>query len=280
MIGIAGWWLLLACGLSAAQTEITPSCGRDWDPSCDAALEPVPPGLCTLPRIAAADLTPERFLAEFKGRAAVVVMVGPAANAALHNATARPALLAAYSAAPLTLSSANTYSHRTVTRTLGEYVNDLMTPQTVALSGAETLYSFGGHDPTVWSPLLDHYRRPPCLRDDDRYSYSFGIAACGTGVPFHVHGDGFSEVIHGRKRWFLYPPGAEPALPEFAGQRESFFRPDASTLQWVLDVYPRLPPSARPLECVLGPGEALYFPTNWYHATLNLGETVFLSTFT
>lgn len=56
----------------------------------------------------------------------------------------------------------------------------------MALSGAETLYSFGGHDPTVWSPLLDHYRRPPCLRDDDRYSYSFGIAARGgSGTPTH-----------------------------------------------------------------------------------------------
>lgn len=27
----------------------------------------------------------------------------------------------------------------------------------------------------------------------------FGIAGAGTGVPFHFHGPGFAEVIHGHK---------------------------------------------------------------------------------
>lgn len=32
-------------------------------------------------------------------------------------------------------------------------------------------------------------------------------------------------------------------------------------------------------DCVLRPGEALYFPSHWWHATINVGETVFMSSF-
>ena len=31
------------------------------------------------------------------------------------------------------------------------------------------------------------------------------------------------------------------------------------------------------LECTVHAGEAIYFPTNWWHATLNLDESVFIS---
>ena len=35
------------------------------------------------------------------------------------------------------------------------------------------------------------------------------------------------------------------------------------------------------LECTISFGEALYFPSQWYHATLNLDKyTAFVSTFT
>ena len=30
-----------------------------------------------------------------------------------------------------------------------------------------------------------------------------------SGVAFHFHGPGFSEVIHGSKQWFLFPPNQE-----------------------------------------------------------------------
>ena len=57
--------------------------------------------------------------------------------------------------------------------------------------------------------------------------------------------------------------------------------PDVSTAAWVRDVLPTLPPHRRPRhDCVLGPGEVLYFPPNWWHATLNEdAHTVFVSSF-
>ena len=51
-------------------------------------------------------------------------------------------------------------------------------------------------------------------------------------------------------------------------------------LQWVKTNYPALAPSSRPVVCDIEPGEQLYFPTWWMHATLNLDDyTCFISTF-
>ncbi|XP_075851032.1 jmjC domain-containing protein 8 isoform X2 [Microcebus murinus] len=96
----------------------------------------------------------------------------------------------------------------------------------------------------------------------------FGIAGAGSGVPFHWHGPGYSEVIYGRKRWFLYPPEKTPE-----------FHPNKTTLAWLRDTYSALAPHARPLECTVRAGEVLYFPDRWWHATLNLDTSVFISTF-
>lgn len=88
-------------------------------------------------------------------------------------------------------------------------------------------------------------------------------------MPFHWHGPGFAEVIHGRKvslslsyrrsfsasdfpdcplvlrqRWFFYPPHQEP-----------HFDPNRTTLSWLTDTYPHLPREEAPLECTIRPGE-------------------------
>ena len=96
---------------------------------------------------------------------------------------------------------------------------------------------------------------------------SFGLAADGSGVPFHFHNDGFSEVMHGAKRWLLYP------------ERPPRFDENATSTSWLREEYPRLSRSERPHECVIHPGDLLYFPKAWWHATVNIGATVFMSTF-
>ncbi|KAF1636283.1 UNVERIFIED_CONTAM: JmjC domain-containing protein 8, partial [Eudyptes pachyrhynchus] len=50
------------------------------------------------------------------------------------------------------------------------------------------------------------------------------------------------------KRWFLYPPEKTPE-----------FHPNKTTLAWLLEIYPSLALSARPLECTIQAGEVLYF---------------------
>merc|ERR1712105_365189 len=85
---------------------------------------------------------------------------------------------------------------------------------------------------------------------------SFGVAGSGSGVPFHTHGPGFSETVYGRKRWFLTAPEEQP-----------LFHPNRTTLQWLLEDYQTVKQESKLYECTLRPGEAIYFPHGWWHAT-------------
>ena len=74
--------------------------------------------------------------------------------------------------------------------------------------------------------------------------------------------------LKGRKRWFMYEPNKKPD-----------FDPDKSTLHWLIESYFKLSEHEKPLECVLEPGDIIYFPDMWWHATLNVDTAVFISTF-
>ena len=91
---------------------------------------------------------------------------------------------------------------------------------------------------------------------------AFGAAGRNTGVPWHFHGQGFLEVLHGRKTWFLHAP--ETRAPQFDA--------NATTLVWVSTVLPTLGEDAGIVQCTLHAGDAIYFPSYWRHATLNLDE--------
>ncbi|XP_057171140.1 jmjC domain-containing protein 8 isoform X2 [Ursus arctos] len=180
----------------------------------------------------------------------------------------RERLLASFGDSVVRLSTANTYSYRKVDLPFQEYVEHLLHPQDPTSLGNNTLYFFGDNNFSEWASLFQHYSPPPFSLLGTTTAYSFGIAGAGSGVPFHWHGPGFSEVIYGRKRWFLYPPEKTPE-----------FHPNKTTLTWLQDTYPTLAPSVRPLECTVQAGEVLYFPDRWWHATLNLDTSVFISTF-
>lgn len=93
---------------------------------------------------------------------------------------------------------------------------------------SDTLYFFGDNNFTEWASLFRHYSPPPFSLLGTIPAYSFGIAGecpagpgdlgtgwgrirlgnqllvthhtgAGSGVPFHWHGPGFSEMIYGRK---------------------------------------------------------------------------------
>ena len=146
--------------------------------------------------------------------------------------------------------------------------------------GADNLFYFFGEHGDELQPLLSQYALP---RYADTLSWavgardggasvhppalSFGVAADGSGVPFHFHADGFSEVMHGSKRWLLYP------------KKPPHYDVNATSTQWLERVYPNLTRAERPQDCTIEPGDLLYFPSKWYHAIINVGVTVFMSTF-
>uniref|UniRef100_A0AC35U2J2 JmjC domain-containing protein n=1 Tax=Rhabditophanes sp. KR3021 TaxID=114890 RepID=A0AC35U2J2_9BILA len=144
----------------------------------------------------------------------------------------------------------------------------LMIPQDEKILGNETYILFGPLEPTIWDGLYTDYNLPKYKIPDATISLSFGVAGKGTGVPFHFHGITIAESIHGRKRWFLQPYNKRPK-----------FDPNQSTLHWYLNEYPKLSEADKPLECIVGPGEMIYLPDRFWHATLNTETAVFISSF-
>ncbi|XP_064644293.1 jmjC domain-containing protein 8-like [Lineus longissimus] len=212
------------------------------------------------------DLSPSEFLSKYAYTVPVVIR-GAADNSAFRNVATKSRILEKYGDKKIILSTANTHSHEKVTQKLADYINELK-PQSLNRYGNETFYWFGDHDFKAWQEFFDIYRPPPYHLPGKTSAYSFGIAGPGTGVPFHQHGPGFAEVIYGSKRWFFYPPKENPT-----------FNPDKSSLHWLVEEYANLPSHKKPLECTVGPNEVIYFPHWWWHSTLNVNTSVFISTF-
>jgi hypothetical protein len=172
----------------------------------------------------------------------------------------------------VTLSSSNSLSERRRTVLLSQYLDEIMTARetTPDQLSNESWYLFGETYSDEWIELLDHYDLPPCYTCTGEWAVAlaFGIGNRGSGVQWHTHGPGFSEAIHGRKHWILYPPKKPPD-----------FHKDQSSRQWMETTYWTADP--KPMECTLEPGDLIYFPDRWWHATINLDPyTVFVSSFT
>ena len=208
----------------------------------------------------------------------------------------------------ITLTSSNAFSEHKKQLTLEQYIIETTMKNTETLPNQlsnETWYLFGETYEKQWYQLLlQHYVVPKCytchnynhsqFHKDHPVSLAFGIGNRGSGVQWHTHGPGFSEAIHGRKHWVLYPPSQESPIQ---------FHKDQSSRQWMEYVNTNLsaqihstekkkftqrkidsmgtPSSALLYECTIHPGDVIYFPTHWWHATINLDPyTVFVSTFT
>jgi ribosomal protein L16 Arg81 hydroxylase len=222
---------------------------------------------CTVPREDAAGLSRARFDAQYLERSPVIIR-GATDASDFARMTRKTLLVYCFGGFPVTLSTANQHSYAKQDVPFGRYVAGFA-PQRLDVSGAKSQLLFGDHDHAAWAPLFDHYRKPLAFIDTRYHSLSFGVAPSGTGVPFHTHGHVFAEVTHGRKRWFLAEPGQKPT---YSGE--------ATTLSWVLSEAGVVATETGAVwDCVADVGDMIYIPTHWHHATLNLGEAVFMSDF-
>jgi len=277
--------------------------------AAEPALPPLLPGApppCTIAREPALDVA--GFRARYKGHTPVVISVGGAnananANAssssssyaahyaALRARLARAALLASHGDFEVTLASSNSFSHAKREATLREYVEQHVDAAVDAARPADAVWYMFGDTPRspAWDALTAGYAQPLDAAGDSGLVV-LGVGGRGSGVAFHTHGAAFGETLIGAKQWFLAPPGRRP---RFAG--------DVTTLQWELERRRAATAaatvksngdasdadasdadaSASVVECVVGEGEAIYVPPQWFHATLNHGPyNVFISTFT
>mmetsp|Transcript_132799 Transcript_132799/g.424896 ORF Transcript_132799/g.424896 Transcript_132799/m.424896 type:complete len:539 (+) Transcript_132799:161-1777(+) len=95
------------------------------------------------------------------------------------------------------------------------------------------------------------------------------MGASRAGLPFHDHEAAFLWLVHGRKYWLALPPGKLPDDVPKAGHGQttwSWLTPDGAL---------RLPTATGSLselkQCLQRPGEVMFVPRRWYHATMNVG---------
>lgn len=110
------------------------------------------------------------------------------------------------------------------------------------------------------------------------------VGAAGQGLPFHNHASAWQTIVVGRKVFLLLPPLSTNTSESWL-RPEPWFEEILSTLflpssmqflrQHADDAWRMVPEAARALRVVvLGPGDTLFIPCNWYHATINLDDTV------
>ncbi|XP_069762309.1 jmjC domain-containing protein 8 isoform X2 [Narcine bancroftii] len=207
----------------------------------DHSMQMVGKGLCNV------EVRDSLTYSEFVHRYAYskpVVIRGLSRNEKFRALCSKQRLLQEFGDRLVRLSTANTYSYQKVDVLFKDYIQHIMKPQSLDSLGSDTLYFFGDNNFTEWDSLFRTYIPPPFQLPGTKEAYSFGIAGAGTGVPFHWHGPGYSEIIYGRKHWLLYPPDKTPE-----------FHPNRTTLSWILDTYPYLSEEDKPLECTIHPGE-------------------------
>lgn len=106
------------------------------------------------------------------------------------------------------------------------------------------------------------------------------IGPARSGAPWHIdphQTSAWNALLHGRKRWALYPPGCTPPgvqAKSDAGGRVTEWSSPLSPIAWYTEVFPHLAPHQRPFEVLQRAGDIVFIPNGWWHMVLNLDETV------
>lgn len=196
------------------------------------------------------------------------------------------------------LTSSNTLSQGYLQMTLGDYISNILNTSLDDITNHnyanQSYYLFGNNYHGIFNEIIHNYNIPNCYHCQQAAAVTPGIGGYHSGVNWHFHGGGFSEVIIGKKRWLLYPPEIKESIPGYDINK--------TVSSWIETIYPHLheyqvdtfdmsnilPVSHKKsstfqsllYECEIEPGEILYFPNNWMHATLNTAKfTMFISTF-
>lgn len=176
------------------EVTITPTETRlAFETTCAATL---PPGPCTIDRLPMAFPLPTP-----RSNPAVFYPVGAESqrNIGFAETISKDALIAHLGNESVRLTSSNTYSDGEVIMTLKQYLTNLNALSSGACGRAanETVYLFGGNYSPAWTQLLSGYDLPPCKTckiPKDNAAVSFGVGGALSGVSWHSHGAGFSEV--------------------------------------------------------------------------------------
>jgi len=207
----------------------------------------------------------------------------------------------------ITLSSANTFSYDKKDVKLKDYLDEngiYLKPIRPHQRADKIWYWFGDNDHDGFGVFFPAFKRASLIGkkyvpESASVAYSFGVGGPLSGVPYHIHGPGWSESIYGRKKWFVSPPMFEPVFNgnETAAKAAMRFKANGNKARFKkttindigrnnkkmknkrgvdVDKYGN---EKKVLTCVVDENEGIYFPDRWWHSTLNLDESVFISSF-
>ena len=167
---------------------------------------------CTLPEEDGLTFSPVSFQRQYRDRKRPVVLrsATSVSSESFREQTRVSALTMNWGHANVTLSSANAFSYGRRKSLLSDYLSSMAAIDWSSPSD-EVFYLFGEHGEEL-AGLLAQYNLPRFATSLNLLAgascsapapaLSFGVAADGSGVPFHFHNDGFSEVplFHGLHR--------------------------------------------------------------------------------
>ncbi len=92
---------------------------------------------------------------------------------------------------------------------------------------------------------------------------------------FHIDPNGTSAwnaVISGAKRWIMFPPGISPP-GVFASNDGADVSQPVSLMEWYLEFYDD-EAMERSIQFTAYPGDVVFVPSGWWHAVMNLEDTI------
>jgi hypothetical protein len=265
----------------------TPSCGRKSKKAKQkdagqkvlrrlqgklGALESLP--ACQLPRVDARAVSVEEFRKNIQERGAVLIEHGTpewadamqswnAENISAHHGDEIIAIQD-----PELLVKRGSFAPVTARRQLGEYVGNMdAEPNPVFWNRwmhvtdalVAELATSGGSDPhSDDAHAYDHLPTRSL-----RFHHIFSLGGVGTGVGFHAHSENWLGQVVGRKAWFVAPPGPNSKGADWEKKHGC---------EWLLGNPSAAAQDPRIKSCIVEPGQAIYVPTGWHHATCNMDK--------
>lgn len=118
-------------------------------------------------------------------------------------------------------------------------------------------YAFTGVKPSEYAKLFEDFKYLGFVNKLANRQVQFYQGIAGTGAPLHSHIDAWNALVHGKKRWFVFPP-----LQGYYSTKP--------IIEWMENGYHHV----KPIEFIQEAGDIAYIPKHWGHAVLNLQESV------
>eukprot|EP00949_MAST-11_sp_MAST-11-sp1_P002779 g2779.t1 len=234
------------------------------------------PSVCTVPRFHVDELTKSDFQATHRSRSPVVIVGALTKEWALSKWN-REALHQAFGDDDVFIEDPALTTDGGVaiaTLSLRDYVSRMNSFYSPSLDADRQLqtnrsliipYSFTHFTPSEWPAMVKEFSTPSMFdfMDDAAHTHQFTVGPLGSGLFWHKHEEAWSGVISGRKMWFLQESSPLGTTKEHC----------CTTSIWH-SKFSAENHTEIPMQCTLGPGDAMYVPGGFFHATINLGDVV------